>query len=195
MLGCQKGSVSYYSERMAEPQEVYWKNIGQSSTNKVKTRIETTLVGLAFIAISFGLFYFPLLVIDEEKILDPGLGTGLGLLIAILIFAMAFIFRIVLISLMPKRRPSSKLAQGYFAVTAVAIYFFCFYLISPAFFYIFVDLNSNYKLSEFFMTVLIFCIANIILAIVDIGYIPYRQKKSLMINQAEANTFCQSKLH
>lgn len=45
------------------------------------------------------------------------------------------------------------------------------------------------------MTVLIFCIANIILAIVDIGYIPYRQKKSLMINQAEANTFCQSKLH
>ncbi len=80
-------------------------------------------------------------------------------------------------------------------MTAVAIYFFCFYLISPAFFYIFVDLNSNYKLSEFFMTVLIFCIANIILAIVDIGYIPYRQKKSLMINQAEANTFCQSKLH
>ncbi len=76
----------------------------------MKTRIETTLVGLAFIAISFGLFYFPLLVIDEEKILDPGLGTGLGLLIAILIFAMAFIFRVVLISLMPKRRPSSKLA-------------------------------------------------------------------------------------
>lgn len=31
--------INYYSERLTEPQEVLWKNIGESSTKKQKVRI------------------------------------------------------------------------------------------------------------------------------------------------------------
>lgn len=73
-------------------------------------RIQTTIIGFIIILISFAVFYFPLLKIDKEKILDPGLGTALGMVISFVVFLMIFTYRAVITAMMPTRRPSSKLA-------------------------------------------------------------------------------------
>ena len=57
--------IGYYSERVGEPQELYWGNIGESSTHKQKVRMETTLIGVGFMFLSFAVFYFPMYKIDE----------------------------------------------------------------------------------------------------------------------------------
>lgn len=65
LVGYKSASINYYSERIAEPQEIYWKYIGESSTHKQKVRIETTIIGVALVLICFAIFYFPLLKVDQ----------------------------------------------------------------------------------------------------------------------------------
>jgi len=60
--------------------------------------------------ISFAVLYFPMYWIDEEKAYKPGLGAGLGTLISVIIIILAIVYRIIIVNLMPTRRPSSKLA-------------------------------------------------------------------------------------
>lgn len=46
------------------------------------------------------------------------------------------------------------------------------------------------------MAVLIFCVGNIVIAILDIGYLFYNiKKKKLMSQKAEADNYCQGRLH
>lgn len=65
ILGIKSSPIGYYSERLAEPQEIYWNNIGESSTHKQKVRLETTFLGIGFMIISFAILYFPMYKIDE----------------------------------------------------------------------------------------------------------------------------------
>lgn len=65
LLGYKSDAINYYSERIAEPQEIYWKYIGESSTHKQKVRIETTVIGVALVLVCFAIFYFPLLKVDQ----------------------------------------------------------------------------------------------------------------------------------
>jgi len=60
--------------------------------------------------LSFVIFYFPMLKIDEEKVYAPGVGTALGFLVSILIIILAIVYRQIILKLMPTRKPSSKLA-------------------------------------------------------------------------------------
>ncbi len=139
--------IGYYSERVSEPQELYWGNIGESSTHKQKVRMETTLIGVGFMLLSFAVFYFPMYKIDEEKYSKPGLGTGLGLVVSILIIILAIVYRQIILGLMPTRRPSSKLAESYFIVMTTIVFHFFFYLVTPASFYLFADsVPKNMKL-------------------------------------------------
>jgi len=39
ILGMKSDPIGYYSERLSEPQEIYWKYIGESSTHKQKVRM------------------------------------------------------------------------------------------------------------------------------------------------------------
>lgn len=64
MLQLKSDPISYYTERVAEPQEIYWNNIGESSTHKQKVRMETTFIGIGFMFLSFAIFYFPMYKID-----------------------------------------------------------------------------------------------------------------------------------
>jgi hypothetical protein len=197
LLGQKSESVSFYSERIAEPQEIYWKYIGESSTHKQKVRIETTLIGVGLVLLVFVIFYFPMLKIDQEKILDPLVGTLLGLIISFVILIMVITFRAIIAAIMPMRRPSSKLAEGYFVVITVAMFFFFFYLVSPAVFYLVSPMiPDNYKLATFLMTVAIFCLSNIALQLIDLGYRTFNGKKNrLLTNVNQANAFCQGRLH
>lgn len=139
--------IGYYSERIAEPQELYWNNIGESSTHKQKVRMETTFIGIGFMFLSFAVFYFPMYKIDEEKVDKPGLGTGLGLAISIVIIILAIVYRQIIIALMPTRRPSSKLAESYFIVMTTIVFHIFFYLVTPATFYVLADsIPKNLKL-------------------------------------------------
>lgn len=118
------------------------------------------------------------------------------MVVSIVLFVMVFTFRGIIAALMPTRRPSSKLSEGYFVVITVAMFFFFFYLVSPALFYIFSKIPDNYKLAEFFMTVLIFCVGNIFIALLDFGYMFFNMKKKKLMNQRlEANAYCQGRLH
>lgn len=60
--------------------------------------------------LSFAIFYFPMYKIDEEKYADPGLGTGLGIIVSVLVIVLSIVYRNIIVALTPKRRPSSKLA-------------------------------------------------------------------------------------
>lgn len=141
--------------------------------------------------------YFPLLKIDQEKIYDPLIGTVLGMVISFFILVMVIIYRVIIGALMPTRRPSSKLAEGYFVVIGLSIFFFFFYLASPAvFFEVSPNIPDNFKLATFFMNIIIFCCSNIALNIIDVGYRTYNGKKNRLLTQTnEANKFCQGRVH
>lgn len=86
--------------------------------------------------------------------------------------------------LMPTRRPSSKLAEGYFVVIGLALFFFFFYLVSPAVFYeVTPSIPDNFKLATFLMTIILFCLTNTILNLIDIGYRTYNGKKNRLLTQ------------
>ena len=65
LFNCKTEPIGYYSERLTEPQEVIWKNIGESSTKKQKVRIQTTILGVGFMILTFAILYFPMIKIDE----------------------------------------------------------------------------------------------------------------------------------
>lgn len=159
--------------------------------------METTIIGIGLIVLAFLVFYFPMFKIDQEKILDPKVGTLLGMAISSVVFAMILIFRIIIGAIMPLRRPSSKLAEGYFVVITLALFFLFFYLVSPAVFYMVTPkIPNNFKLATFFMVIILFCIFNVLLAMFDIGYRLNNSKRKKLLSQAkEANRFCQGRLH
>lgn len=132
----------------------------------------------------FVVLYFPLYEIDEEKIFDPLLGTLLGIVISLVLLTMVIIYRMIVAVLMPTRRPSSKLAEGYFVVIGLALFFFFFYLVSPAVFYeVTPSIPDNFKLATFLMTIILFCLTNTILNLIDIGYRTYNGKKNRLLTQ------------
>ena len=147
MLGMRSDPIGYYSERLAEPQEIYWNNIGESSTHKQKVRLETTFIGIGFMLLCFAIFYFPMYKVDEEKVDKPGIGTGMGIVISVIIIIIAILYRQIIIRLMPKRRPSSKLAESYFVVITTTIFHYFFFLVTPASFFLLArDIPQNMKL-------------------------------------------------
>ena len=99
--------------------------------------------------------------------------------------------------MIPMRRPSSKLAEGFYCVLTCTIFNFFFYLVSPACFYLFIDsIPDNYKLAELFMTAFSFCIFSLILNFLDFGHMGFNgRKKRLLGKVSEAKAFCQSRLH
>lgn len=105
--------------------------------------------------------------------------------------------RSIIGAIMPLRKPSNKLAEGYFVVMAVAVYFSCFYIISPWVFYLFTtDFPKNTKLGTFFMVILIFCISTLVINVADVGYRIFNRKKNKLLNHPnEARKFCQGRLH
>lgn len=197
LLGFKRNSIGYFSERIAEPQEIYWKFIGESSTQKEKVRIQTTIVGASFICISFAALYFPMLEIDNIKITHPNIGMGLGVLSSAIIAVLFLIMRSIIGFIMPLRKPSNKLAEGYFVVVAVAVYFSCFYIISPWVFYLFTtSFPENTKLGTFFMLIVIFSVSTTIVNVADVGYRVFNsKKKKLLGKEQEANKYCQGRLH
>lgn len=98
---------------------------------------------------------------------------------------------------MPLRRPSNKLAEGYFIVVTIAVFFFAFYIISPAIFYFFTNpFPKNIKLGTFFLSILVFCISTITVNWIDVGYRIFQHKKSKLLNDPkQANKYCQGRLH
>lgn len=197
MLQLKSDPIGYYTERVAEPQEIYWNNIGESSTHKQKVRMQTTFIGIGFMFLSFAIFYFPMYKIDEEKYNRPGLGTGLGLLISILIIILAIVYRLIIVRMMPTRRPSSKLAESYFIVMTTVVFHFFFYLVTPATFYLLAsEVPKNMKLKEFFSAIFSFVLMCLIVALIDMRYRLTKKNREKLLSQAnEANRYCQQRLH
>ena len=163
----------------------------------MKVRISSTIIGLGLIAASFGIFYIPMLQIDIDKIEAPNIGSPLGFVVSFVIFILMIIYRVVVKALIPYRRPSSKLAEGYFMVLTCTIFNFCFYLISPACFYMFTNTIPNqYKLVELFMNGFSFSIFSLIMNLLDTGYLGFNSRKKKLLNKITiAKAFCQSRLH
>lgn len=123
--------------------------------------------------------------IDEEKYDKPGLGTGLGLLISVLIIVLAFVYRVIIVGLMPTRRASSKLAESFFIVMTTVIFHFFFYLVTPATFYILAgSVPKNIKLKEFFSAIFSFTLMSLFVAILDLKYRLNKKKREKLLNQA-----------
>jgi hypothetical protein len=197
ICGMKSDPISYYSERVAEPQELYWNNIGESSTHKQKVRMETTFIGIAFMILSFAIFYFPMYKIDEAKTSKSGLATGLGVVISILIIILSIIYRQIIVAMMPKRRPSSKLAESYFIVMTTVVFHYFFYLVTPASFYVLADvIPKNLKLKEFFNAIFSFTIISLLIAVLDLPYRLTKKRRERLVNQpSEAAQFCQQRVH
>ena len=141
-------------------------------------------MGIGMVIVAFIVFYFPMLEIDREKILDPLLGTILGIIISIIILAMMITYRGIIAGLVPKRQPSSKLAEGYFVVVSLALFFFFFFLFSPAIFYLVSpSIPDNAKLATFFMTIMLFCMSNIVINTLDLGYRAFKGRKNKLLSQ------------
>ena len=197
MIGYKGLDQGYFTESLPEPEEIYWKFIGESSTQKQKVRLETTLIGLGVTVLCFAVFYFPMIKINEEKIEDPSLGTGLGIAIALAVTLLMVATRELISKLITQRRPSSKLAEYYFVVMTLIVFFILFYLVSTAAFYIFVpSIPINDKLKTFFMAVIVFLGVNIIMAALDIPYLRNRGRREKLVSSPSAGeAYCQRRLH
>ena len=75
---------------------------------KTKVRIETTAIILTFMLISFGLLFFPIYEINKAKIENPAVGTGLNILISIGLVVLSVAYRMYVIRLLPRRKPSTR---------------------------------------------------------------------------------------
>jgi uncharacterized membrane protein YvlD (DUF360 family) len=197
MLGIKSSPIGYYSERLVEPQELHWNNIGESSTHKQKVRMETTFLGIGFMLLSFAILYFPMYKIDEEKVAKPEIGTALGFLISVIIIIIAITYRQIIVQLMPTRRPSSKLAESLFICLTTTVFQFFYFLVTPITFYILAtSIPNNMKLKEFFSAILSFCLMQLLVALLDPMYRANKKKREKLLSQAsEANVYCQQRLH
>ena len=73
-------------------------------------RVKTTIIGLCMVIVAYMVFYFPMEQVDEAKVADPKVGTPLGSIIAIIVVSMMLIYRFIIISMIPSRKPSSRLS-------------------------------------------------------------------------------------
>ncbi len=106
-LSSQKGGM--IADSVSEPEEIIWKYVGESSARKIKVRIQTTAIGLGFLLLAFSLLYFPIVKINVANIIDKSLvSTILSLATSIMLQILAIGYRVIIIKLVPKRRPSSR---------------------------------------------------------------------------------------
>jgi hypothetical protein len=156
----------------------------------------TTVYGALIIIIAYLIFYYPMVKIDELKTDPGGLGSGLGILMSIVMIVMSIGYRLIILRIMPSRKPSNKITESYFIVMTTIIFHFFFYLITPATFYIFAPIYDNLKLKVLFMAVFVFMIMTVIVAALDIRYNLFRMRRNKLLGQKSlANVFCQQRLH
>jgi hypothetical protein len=88
----------------------------------------------------------------------------------------------ILIRLMPTRRPSSKLAESYFIVMTTIIFHFFFYLFSPAAFYVLAkNIYANSKLKELFMAIIGFALMTVAVAGLDVRYRLFKGRREKLL--------------
>lgn len=148
-------------------------------------------------AISFGLLFFPIYEVNKAKIENPSVGTGLNVLISVGLVVLSVAYRMYVIRLLSRRKPSSREAEAYFVIINTVIFHFLFYLVAPICYYFYAtDISANAKLAQFFFAVLLFLILNIIIALVDIRYQIYKKRRSnLMKSWSQWGKLCQARLH
>lgn len=109
LLKMNTRKLHFYADKIAEPQEILWNFIGESSSAKTKVRIETTVIGFGFMLVCFMVLYFPYEEANEKKILDrTGIGAYLSLIIALIIQILSVVYRLIILKLIPSRQPSSR---------------------------------------------------------------------------------------
>ena len=145
-------------------------------------RVKTTLIGLFMAIVAYMVFYFPMEEIDQQKVADPRVGTPLGFIIALVVVSMMLTYRFIIIGMIPTRRPSSRLSEGLFVVMNLATFFFFFYLLSPAIFYLIAtSIPQNAKIGTFFMLIIVFSASNIIVNGIDLGYRTYKSRVNKLL--------------
>ncbi len=197
LFGVGTKDLSIFSDPLSEPQEVNWKYIGEKSVHKTKVRLETTVIGLGFMLLCFILLYFPIVKIDEEKIEDPGLGSALNLVISLVIQTLALVYRLIILRLIPSRKPSTLLAESYFVVITTVIFHFFFYVVAPGtYFVVSQSIHPNVKLKQLFVAVVTFLVMTIIVAKFDMKYKLYKgRRKKLLYMPSFYQKYCQYRLH
>ena len=73
-------------------------------------RVKTTIIGLCMVVAAYMVFYFPMEKVDVTKVADPKVGTPLGSVIAVVVVSMMLIYRFIIMSMIPTRKPSSRLS-------------------------------------------------------------------------------------
>lgn len=107
-------------------------------------------------------------------------------------------YRLIIIKLVPKRRPSSRDSESYFVVMATVIFHFLFYLVVPISYYM-LDLGGiprNLKLKQLFIAVLTCLFMTVLIAILDIKHrIFNRRRRKLVSEWRWWGQYCQARLH
>lgn len=58
--------------------------------------------------ISFGLLFVPIYEVNEAKVENPSVGTGLNILISLGLIILSIAYRMYILKIMPRRHPSSR---------------------------------------------------------------------------------------
>ena len=109
LLGQNTQKLHFFADKIAEPQEILWKYIGESSVTKTQVRIKTTVIGIGFIIVAFLILYFPIVRIDSNSVLHRSITTSvLSILISLILQILSIVYRQVILYILPSRHPSSR---------------------------------------------------------------------------------------
>lgn len=124
--------------------------------------------------------------------------TILSLLISTLLQALSLVYRVIIIRLVPRRRPSSRDSESYFIVITTVIFHFIFYIVVPVSYYVvdFGGISRNLKLKQLFVAVLMFLAMTVLAAFLDIRHRLFNsRRKKLLSSWRQWGKYCQARLH
>lgn len=145
----------------------------------------------------FAILYFPIVKVDEERYEDPLVGNILNVIISFTIQFLAFSYRAILLKLIPRRKPSSKISESHFILFSTVFFHFFFFIVAPGTFYLVAGkIPYSIKLTLLFVTVSLFLLVVVLIGAIDLKYRGFNgKKKKLLFNSDVHKQYCQMRLH
>lgn len=185
-----------YVDPMPKPEEIFWQYLGKESHQKVQMKIVTFLLMVGCLGASYLLLGAALKFGDLDfKNSIPIVKQIWTTFLALVVVALALIFRQIMNFLSELRHPNTQTSKTMFIVCTTVIYHFIYFLIAPTIFFLLAKKEEkSLQLHSISYQALNFVIVQLILAGFDIFYCCWASNSTKLLNNPDSG-LCQKQLH
>ena len=176
-------------------EDAIWSNIGEESAQKTKMKVVTFLLMLVILGISYVVLHFGMVMADKEDRKTINASEKFwSTFIALLIVALALIFRAFMNKLADMRRPNTQTSRTLFIVSATVIYHFIYFLILPTLYFVAADEQRSRKLYSISYQALNFLVVQLLIAGFDLFYCCWDRGRNKIFSKGREG-LCQKEMH